>query len=261
LREVRQSILSFDLDRVEQARLERRTSLIENSDENELLEIHELGQRLFFDASGPTPLYGNRKSHNSHKTTSWSGQAVEPNDPAVLVKKLESSEQRCDWLRSRWQDLLGLLETNQFWESHDRLKAVRLLGRQPVDAIDDQRVTEIFVASHGLNPVGKTEFDDLLSDMGDEQHEHYRKTVRERWPELFRAREAAEWKRVLVDLAERNIERLDAKLEVHEANADVIDQRTFDRLSFDPTPEGEALLLLSLNFISVNDTNANRLNS
>jgi hypothetical protein len=154
---------------------------------------------------------------------------------------MESSEQGCRWLRDQWAALLGLLESNQFWESHDRLKAVRLLGRQPVDAIDDLRVTEIFVASHGLHPVGKTEFDDLLSDMGDDQHERYRKTVRGRWPELFRAREASAWKQILVDLAERNIERLDAKLEVHEANVDVIAERTYDRLSFDPTNEGEAL--------------------
>jgi len=42
-------------------------------------------------------------------------------------------------------------------------------------------------------------------------------------------------------LADQNIERLNAKLEAHEANADAQAERTFARLSFDPSTEGEAL--------------------
>ncbi len=45
---------------------------------------------------------------------------------------------------------------------------------------------------------------------------------------------------MLVALADQNIERLNAKLEVHEENADAQAERTFARLSFDPSPEGEA---------------------
>ena len=46
---------------------------------------------------------------------------------------------------------------------------------------------------------------------------------------------------MLVALADQNIERLNAKLEVHEQNADAQAERTFARLGFDPSPEGEAL--------------------
>jgi hypothetical protein len=46
---------------------------------------------------------------------------------------------------------------------------------------------------------------------------------------------------MLVALADQNIERLNAKLEVHEQNADAQAERNFARLSFDPSPEGEAL--------------------
>jgi len=42
-------------------------------------------------------------------------------------------------------------------------------------------------------------------------------------------------------LADQNIERLSAKLEVHEHNADAQAERNFARLRFDPSPEGEAL--------------------
>jgi len=233
--------LSFELDRVERARVERCRSLIENSDEDEVTEAQAVGKQLFFDPSGPTPLYGNPTFFSRKKKTSWNGQAVDPNDPAVLVKILERNRAGCCWLREQWQALRAQLESPGFWQSHDRLKATRLLGRQPVEANEDRRVAAIFVASHALGPAGETEFDDLLSDMEDRQRDRYAQALRERWPDLFRTREKEEWREMLLALADQNIERLNAKLEVHEENADAQAERTFARLSFDPSPEGEAL--------------------
>jgi len=77
--------------------------------------------------------------------------------------------------------------------------------------------------------------------MEDSQRNRYRKSLHERWPDLFRTRENEEWRQMLLALTDQNIERLNAKLEVHEENADAHAERTFARLSFDPSPEGEAL--------------------
>src|SRR5208282_5924542 len=77
--------------------------------------------------------------------------------------------------------------------------------------------------------------------MEDRQRDRFAEAVRERWPDLFRTREKEEWKQILLALADQNIERLNAKLEVHEQNADAQAERTFARLSFDPSPEGEVL--------------------
>jgi hypothetical protein len=233
--------LSFELDRVERARVERCTMLIENSDEDEVAEAQAVGKQLFFDPAGPTPLYGNPTFFSRKKKTSWNGQAVDPNDPAVLVKILERNAAGCCWLREQWQALRSQLESAGFWQSQDRLKATRLLGRQPVEANEDLRIATIFVASHALQPSGQTEFDDLLSDMEDRQRDRYGQAVRERWPDLFRTREKEEWRQILLTLADQNINRLTAKLEVHEQNADAQAERTLARLSFDPSPEGEAL--------------------
>src|SRR5262249_34612896 len=107
-----------------------------------------------------------------------------------------------------------------FWQSHDRLKAIRLLGRQPLEANEDRRVATIFVANHALRPASKTGFADLWSDMQDSQRSRYRKAIRERWPDLFATRENEEWRQILITLVDQNIERLNAKLEVHEQNAE-----------------------------------------
>jgi len=233
--------LSFELDRAERARAERCTTLIENSDEDEIAQAQAVGKQLFFDPAGPTPLYGTPTFFSRKKKTSWNGQAVDPNDPAVLVKILERNAAGCCWLREEWQALRAQLDSPGFWHSHDRLKAIRMLGRQPVEANEDLLVATIFVASHALEPAAKIAFDDLLSDMEDSQRDRYGKTVRERWPDLFRTREKEEWRQILLTLADQHIERLNAKLEVHVQNADAQAERTFARLSFDPSSEGEAL--------------------
>jgi len=233
--------LSFELERAQRADVERLTSLIENSDESEFDAVHELGKRLFFDPTGPTPMYGNRPDGRRKLRTSWNGQAVDPNDPAVLARQLESSAMGCCWMRDCWDELRAQLEPGKFWQSHDRLKAIRLLGRQPLDAVEDRQVAEIFVASSALDPAGHKPFDDLLSDMGTTEHVHYRKAVRARWPDLVSAEDTARCRQILIDLADRNIERLNAKLEVHEQNADANAQRTVDRLGFDQSPDSNRI--------------------
>ncbi len=141
--------LSFELDRAERARAERCTSLIENSDEDEVAEAQAIGKQLFFDPAGPTPLYGNPPFFSRKKKTSWNERAFDPSDPAVLVKILERNRAGCYWLREEWQALRAQLESPGFWQSHDRLKAIRLLSRQPVESTRPER------AAGGTGPVAR----------------------------------------------------------------------------------------------------------
>ena len=63
------------------------------------------------------------------------------------------------------------------------------------------------MASHGLNPVRKNEFDDLLSDLDEEQARPLSEgTGGAAGPDLFRARDKAECRQILLDLVDRNLE-------------------------------------------------------
>ena len=53
--------LSFELDRAERARVERCTSLIEKSDEDEVAEAQAVGRQLFFDPAGPPRSMGTQR--------------------------------------------------------------------------------------------------------------------------------------------------------------------------------------------------------
>ena len=66
-------------------------------------------------------------------------------------------------------------------QSHDRLKAIRMLGKQPLDAVDDQRVWIIFVGSRALHPLGTTSaFEDLKTDLGTVGLEEFEKRLNPR---------------------------------------------------------------------------------
>ena len=62
--------LSFELERVDQARHERIIAEIESSDDDDFVAVHQLGKRLFFDPGGPTPMYGNRPEFDPTPRTS-----------------------------------------------------------------------------------------------------------------------------------------------------------------------------------------------
>jgi hypothetical protein len=115
------------------------------------LQAHALGQRLFFDRRGPLAGYPNgRYDPSKGIRTSWSGTPEDPDDPARLVMLLESTGPGCRWLLDRWAELRARLMRGGHWQSPEKLKVIRLLGRQPLDAADVTEVTEIFLAAHDL---------------------------------------------------------------------------------------------------------------
>jgi hypothetical protein len=234
--------LSFELEHVDRARLERCQTLIENADETELLEVSDIGHRLFFNAAAATNLYGNSPSFKIKRPkTSWNSEVVSENAPALLVHRLEGTHSGAVWLLEQFQALRDQLDSPGFWLPHERFKCIRLLGREPVHANDDIRIATVFIAGHALRRTSKNEFKDLLSDMTDTQRVVYSKQVKARFPELFRPRGKSEYKQMLVELVDESLDRLRALVHEHEARAEEQAERTFDRLRADLTPEGTIL--------------------
>ena len=144
-------------------------------------------------------------------------------------------------MRGQWEELREQLNTNVF-QSIDRLRATRLLGRQPTDISFDRDVAVIFVASDAVHFAGKTEFDDLLSDLRDVQMKRLRKRLRKRWPELFELAKVPAYKQLLGELIDEQIERLQAMVEELEKNADADALASVAESKLDQTPEAYRLL-------------------
>ena len=65
---------------------------------------------------------------------SWPFDPEHSRHPARLVAALEATAAGCDWLRERWAELGKILDAGRTWQPLDRLRAIRLLGKQPLDA-------------------------------------------------------------------------------------------------------------------------------
>jgi hypothetical protein len=221
-------------------RSEARTTRIENFDDAELDDVHFLGKRLLLEPVSPTSRRGNRAQSRGKQPATSDGLA-DADDPAVLVRILESSETGCRWLLEHWQELRTQLESDSCWQSHDRLKLIRLLGRRLADAPSDRLVAQIMVASHALNPVVKSPFHELLEDKPILEVDRARHELRARWRDLLRHRDPAKCREILIGLVDQAIACLNAKLEVYEENADEHAERTVARLGVDNTPDGRRI--------------------
>jgi hypothetical protein len=60
-------------------------------------------------------------------------------NPAAFLKGLESSTEGCRWLLDHWIGLRSLLDRMSAWTYGDMFRLVRLLGKYPVEAINDPK--------------------------------------------------------------------------------------------------------------------------
>ena len=82
----------------------------------------------------------------------------------------------------RWNELRVRAQKGNFWQAYDKFKAIRLMGRQPLDVLEDTTgdLLTMFLASHTLYPVNRSPFSELRCEVADDQYP----TVRRRLEQL-----------------------------------------------------------------------------
>ena len=131
------------------------------------------------------------------------------------------------------------------WLASDQFKAIRLLGKQPLDAVDDPDVLQILVAGSGLlngDTSGKT-FAPLASELNwlnNEREDYLAKLVhRQLW--ITGASDADSAHQVLRNIVNRETSRLKSVLARNERYDLADTAEAPSRLAFDPSSEGEKL--------------------
>jgi hypothetical protein len=139
--------ISWSLDRAERhetallARNVRKAMLRSRAKRTE--KVCDLGRKLFYMA-------GKRLLPNSGPA--WS------DDPSAFVARLEESPEGARWLLDRWVEMRCLIISNENWTFLDQFRFVRLLGKQPLAAIDDPELNEIFLAWETIEDLWGTRF-------------------------------------------------------------------------------------------------------
>ena len=211
------------------------------------LEVEDLGRRLFTDRLGPATFYPTidkyRESTSSRSpSTSDAGKGRDdPDRPGPLVLRLRSTLQGCQWMLSEWARLKSILDDGQAWVSSDKLKAVRLLGKQPVDALNDRDVAIVFIASFVLKAV-KAEWSwEIMTELNSVDQKRFRDDAASRQLESLKPADGARAREMLLALIARASEQLQAKAQVHRERAETRAALAADYLAFDESPAGERL--------------------
>jgi hypothetical protein len=231
--------------RAQQGRVEQRMREAELVERRKAWDdAFELGNRLFRDSNGPSQFYPNRPPIVGTTLSSGNDAPGDPDQPARLVLRLESTAAGCRWLLARWNELREILEAGECWLSPERFRAIRLLGKQPLDAIVDRDVRRIFLACHVLRPTTKSPFEDLLREVGDSplnSQSVFRPALKQLTTGPFTPKSPAEAREVLTSLVDRATSQLEVLLAEHEAREAEQAASPADRHAFDLEHDSELM--------------------
>ncbi|APW62416.1 hypothetical protein [Paludisphaera borealis] len=188
--------ISWSLDRAERyetallARRVRKAMLKSKARRTE--KVCDLGRKLFYMA-------GKRLLPTSGPA--WS------DDPSAFVARLEESPEGARWLLDRWVEMRCLIISNEDWTFLDQFKFVRLLGKQPLAAIDDPELNEVFLAWETIEEKWGTRFWLQMQEMTPYEDPAF--SAWRVWREIVPRPESPEaGVAFLRGIAEREIERL-----------------------------------------------------
>jgi hypothetical protein len=240
------ALASWQLDRANRSEVARVSrAILASAEADALRETQDalaLGNRLFFDRRGPIELYPSREYlGNKQPRTSSSGTADDPEDPAKIVLELEATVAGCRWLLDAWSSLRDVLESGLSWQPHEKIKTVRLLGKQPLHAFSDRDVALVFIASHAIEPEYSRAFQELRCEIDEELFKR-RKARLDRWSRRgIVPADAAAAREALLSLVDKATARLRALLAQRMDAAQKIAELRTDILSFDESKTGEQL--------------------
>ena len=207
-------------------------------------EVIALGQKLFRDASGPRSLHlqdttGAPEPDGEFYRISDDDNAED--HPTHLVHGLKSTGAGCEWLLERWAQLRELLDQGMPWLAPDKLKAIRLLGRHPIDAYDYSDVARIYLASHVLLNEDGQPFQEILNELTPEERPRYEHYLQMREYDRLAPKDAAAARLMLLEIVDRATVELEDTAGVFRELEEINLRFAGHRLSWDDTPEGERL--------------------
>ncbi len=219
---------------------QRITANIENAPLREAEEAEQLLERLFHYPGGPIEQFGSLGNSPKRWRAYWRRADVR-DDPDLLVFQLERSSAGLKVMIKEWAELRALLEDGGVWQPHHKLKAVRLLGRQPWEIEHHSGVLDIFVASWSLYPKRDNPFFEFASEHGPAAYQRVVRTIRLSWRNRLGPYDPDDARAVLLSLVDRAVTGLQAKLAEAEAREEQEAPQKLALLSFDFSPEGERL--------------------
>ncbi len=237
--------VSWQLDRADRTIAARLTGLIAEAPLNraalEADQVADLAFRLFWHPRGPIALYPQFPQRPVTPRTSRPETVENALNPARIVNGLEALPSGCQWLLDRWAELRKLLDDGLKWQPPDRLRAIRLLGRQPTDALDDERVLSIYLACNAMDPGGPSSFGDVVHEMDDAELKAFAERIAGRRAQQRQPAGPDAGQAALRAIIEQAVSRLQALVAGHRERQALSLPAWLDGQAFDDSVEGERM--------------------
>ncbi len=228
-------------ERLARAQVSLRIVHVEEQARREESGAAALGSQLFFDPRGPAGIFGEPRFSRQDERDSQQILADQSNDPARLVERLESTAAGCRWLLERWAELDAILQKQNSWLESEVFHAIRLMGRQPIDALDLPELAEIFLASHAINRRNRNAFTDLRTELRVDEIKARLLRMRRRSALKLDPPDAERGRRHQRAIVARATARLEAIAADHRNRAEADKSAGPAEPAFDRTPAGEDL--------------------
>ncbi len=237
---------SWMIDRSIFAQRARLTSLIKERPQRELAELSNIYKRLFFDRRGP--VHGASRYNFVGDRTSCSDVPDHVDDPDTLVRKIQNSVPGCLWMLDRFAELRALLAPGTAWQAQHKFMFIRLLGKQPLDALTDREVAEVHLRTWTISPSPGSPWRTIRSELGREEYRNFLFQVSRQWPDMLDSHDDAKERQALIAIVDRAVEKVKIKAAMAAERAAQDATLSDECLSFDDSPEGERLRRYHLSF-------------
>ena len=190
----------------------------------------------------PSATFSTMGRYRSGPSASYAGpKADDPDRPAAIVLSLQSTLCGCEWMIGEWARLKAVLDEGQGWLPSDKLKATRLLGKQPFDVIDERDVALVYTASFVLKPDRESWWWEIAMELSKKDTIRFRKSAAVRELDSLQPENASKAREVLLGIIERATARVTVKADAHRDRALAMAALVPDILAFDDSKEGEYL--------------------
>ena len=161
--------------------------------------------------------------------------------PSLLLIHLRATGTGCEWLLDKWAALRDLLESEKPWLASDMLRAVRLLGRDPIDAIDVPDVARIYLAGHVLLNAAGQPFQEIIKEFSPLYKQRFEECWHARRYDKIAPEDAAAARQMLLEIIDKATADLTDRADVFREIDEIKTSTAGARLSWDDTAEGEKL--------------------
>ncbi len=210
-----------ELERIRRAAAARREQHILDSVRRHLEfgEALDLGRRLLSPACWT--LYGLDIGLPAEGTdaVAESGPNYKYPPPGPLVEKMETTEAGCRLLLEHWTRIYDCLRGKGNWIHKNVFDMMRLMGKRPADALEDEEAAVVFMAAHAIDRGRDNAVMTLKSEVGFVRAKDFLSRVKELGSKRLDLGNPEQGRATIIAIIEPAMKRLSERAEEHRLRA------------------------------------------